>query len=84
MFQVKIGIRNMVMPGRAHADDRGDEVDRAEEGADTGHVEAHDPQVTADAGRVDALLSGAYANQPKLAAPPGRRKPETAISPPNR
>ena len=27
MFQVKIGIRNIVMPGRAHADHRGDHVD---------------------------------------------------------
>ena len=38
-------------PGRAHADDRGDEVDRAEDGAEAGHPQTHDPQVTADAGR---------------------------------
>ena len=35
--------------GRAHADDRGDEVDRTEDGAETGHPQAHDPQVAADA-----------------------------------
>ena len=37
--------------GRAHADDRGDEVDRTEDGAETGHPQTHDPQVAADAGR---------------------------------
>ena len=47
MFQVKIGIRNMVMPAPA-CKDRGGEVDRAEDGAETRHVEAHDPQVAAD------------------------------------
>ena len=43
MFQVKIGIRNIVMPGARIADDRGDEVDCAEDGAEAGHAEAHDP-----------------------------------------
>ena len=41
--------------GRAHADDRGDEVDRTEDRAQTGHPETHDPQVAADAGRADAV-----------------------------
>ena len=36
--------------GRAHADDRGDEVDATEDRAETGHPEAHDPEVTTDAG----------------------------------
>ena len=35
-------------------------------------------------GELTASLSGTYANQPKLAAPEGDRKPETAIRPPNR
>ena len=34
--------------GRAHADDRGDEVDGAEDGAETGHPQAHHPHVTTD------------------------------------
>ena len=41
--------------GRAHADDRGDEVDAAEDGAQTGEREADDPQVAAEAGRVDGV-----------------------------
>ncbi len=39
-------------PGCAEADDRGDEVDRAEDGAEAGEGQAHDPQVRADAGAV--------------------------------
>ena len=35
-------------------------------------------------GAVAALLSGAYANQPKEAAPPGVRKPAATMRPPNR
>ena len=50
MFQVKIGIRNIVMPGRAHAEDRGDEVDRAQDRAEAGQRKAHDPQVGAEPG----------------------------------
>ena len=36
VFQVKIGMRHMVMPGARMRDDRGDEVDGAEDGAETG------------------------------------------------
>ena len=39
--------------GRAHAEDRGDEVDPGQDGAQTGQHQAHDPHVGADAGRVD-------------------------------
>ena len=42
-------------PGRAHGDDRGDEVDRTEDRAQTGHPQAHDPQVTADTRRADRV-----------------------------
>ena len=49
VFQVKIGIRHMVMPGARMRDDRGDEVDGAEDGAEAGERQAEDPQVTADA-----------------------------------
>ena len=38
MFQVKIGIRNMVMPGARMRQDRGGEVDRSEDGSQTRHV----------------------------------------------
>ncbi len=41
--------------GGPHADDRGDEVDRAQDGAETGHPQAHDPQVATDAGAVDRV-----------------------------
>ena len=51
-FQVKIGIRNIVMPGGAQADDRGDEVDRTEDRAETGQRETEHPQVTAEPGAV--------------------------------
>ena len=82
---MKIGIRNIVMPGRAHADDRGDEVDGAEDRAETGEREAEDPQVARRRpASTSAFDSGAYANQPKAAAPPGVRKPAAAIRPPNR
>ena len=37
-------------PRCPQTDDRGDKVDRAEDGADTGQVQAHDPQVTAGPG----------------------------------
>ena len=36
MFQVKIGMRNIVMPGRAHGEDRGDDVDRGEHAGQAG------------------------------------------------
>jgi hypothetical protein len=35
-------------------------------------------------GEYTSLDSGAYANHPKLAAPPGVRKPAVAMVPPNR
>ncbi|WP_418606178.1 hypothetical protein [Georgenia sp. SUBG003] len=50
VFHVKMGIRNMVMPGGAQRDDRGDEVDGAEDGREPGHGQAEDPEVTAEAG----------------------------------
>ena len=47
VFQEKIGIRHIVMPGRAHRDDRRDEVHRAEDRAETAHAEAEHPQIAA-------------------------------------
>src|SRR5919201_1028923 len=38
--------------GAAHADDRGDEVDRAKDGTEAGQHQPHDPQVAPDADRV--------------------------------
>src|SRR3712207_7757937 len=54
--------------GGPHGDDRGDEVDRAQDGAQAGHVEAHDPQVAAGARGVDHVdrkstrLNSSHAN----------------------
>jgi hypothetical protein len=36
--------------GRPHADDRGDEVDRAQDGRKAGHVEAHDEKISTGSG----------------------------------
>ncbi len=52
---------------RAHADDRGDEVDRAQDGAQTGHPQAHDPEVTTDTRRTDRV------GQRRIAGPPEGR-----------
>ena len=41
--------------GGAHADDRGDEVDRTQDRAQTGHPQTHDPQVTAHARRAHGV-----------------------------
>ena len=58
--------------GRAHADDRGDEVDRTEDRAETGHPQAHDPQVAADAGRADARwTAGCRRTSRSRRRPPG-------------
>ena len=43
------------MPGRAQADDGGDEVDPAQDGAQAGEDQADDPQVGAVAGGVDGV-----------------------------
>ena len=55
--------------GRAHAEDRGDEVDPAQDGAEAGQHQAHDPHVGADAGRVDR------AGQRGVRVPAERRRP---------
>ncbi len=41
--------------GGPHADDRGDEVDGAEDRAEAGERHAHDPHIGADAGRMDRV-----------------------------
>ena len=48
-FQVKMGMRNMTMPGRSQAEDRGDHVDGGEDAGEAGQGHAHDPQVAARA-----------------------------------
>ena len=45
--QTMIGIRNSVMPGRAHLEDRDQEVDRAQDGTGADEDEGDDPQVLA-------------------------------------
>ena len=49
---MKIGIRNIVMPGARMHHDRGDEVDATEDRAEPGDDETHDPHVATDTGRV--------------------------------
>ncbi len=83
-FQVKIGIRNMVMPGaRRHRTvvmklTAPSVVDTPVTTSPMVHRSPPAP------GLKTALFSGAYANQPKAAAPPGVRNPATTIRPPNR
>jgi hypothetical protein len=55
----------------AHADDRRDEVDRPEDGAETGEGQAEDAEVGAEAGAVDRVDSSTCMNQPNDAAPWG-------------
>ena len=59
--QTMIGIRNRVMPGRPHLEDRHEEVDRAEDRARPDEDEGHDPQVlaVADAASGRSSVSGA-------------------------
>ena len=84
MFHVKIGIRNMVMPGARRVRivvimfTAPRMVPRPEMARPMIHMLAPTP------GECSTLLSGAYANQPKSAAPPGVMNPAVAIVPPNR
>ena len=55
MFQVKIGIRNMVMPGARRQTTVVIMLTRAEDGAQAGQDQADDPQVAADAGGVRVI-----------------------------
>lgn len=83
-FQTKIGIRNIVMPGARMqmmvvmklTEPR--IVPKPEKARPMIHMSPPIP------GERIASVSGEYANQPKSAAPPGVRKPPTAISEPNR
>ncbi|GFJ91720.1 hypothetical protein Prum_053620 [Phytohabitans rumicis] len=79
---MKIGIRNMVMPGARSVRivvimlTPPRIVPRPEMARPTIHMLAPTP------GELTASLSGAYANQPKSAAPPGVMKPARASVPP--
>ena len=66
MVQTKIGIRNIVMPGRAHLEDRDEEVDGAQDRARPDEDQRHDPEVRARAAYW-ALL-----RQRRVAGPAGR------------
>ena len=84
MFQVKIGIRNMVMPGaRMHmmvvtkfTPPR--MVPRPASTRPMIHMSPPTP------GEYSELVSGEYAYQPNPGAPPGVMKLASRISPPNR
>ena len=72
---MKIGIRNMVIPGARMQMIVVTKLTPDKDGAQPGQGQAHDPQVAAEARRMGRLVSGAYAYQPNAAAPPGVTKP---------
>ena len=83
-FQVKIGMRNMVMPG---ARMQMMVVMKLTAPRMLPKPESATPMIHRSAprpGEWTASDSGAYRNQPKSAAPPGVRKPNAAIDEPNR
>ena len=59
MFQVKIGIRNMVIPGARIVMIVVMKLTRTEDRAETAQREAEDPEIAADAGENVVLVSGA-------------------------
>src|SRR3954451_696644 len=83
-FQVKIGIRNIVMPGARMQKIVVTKltpvriVPRPDSTSPKTHMSAPTPGENVD------VVSGVYAYQPKDAAPPGVRKLNMTISPPNR
>ncbi len=84
MFQVKIGIRNMVMPGaRMHTT----VVMKLTPPRMVPRPITPRPRIQKSAptpGEWISLVSGVYAVQPKSAAPPGVTKPSMTIVAPNR
>ena len=84
MFQVKIGIRNIVMPGARSVMTvvtmltAPRMVPRPDRARPRIHRSVPGP------GELIWLLSGEYIVQPASAAPPGVRKPDIAVSAPNR
>ena len=84
MFQVKIGIRNIVMPG---ARMQKIVVTKLTAPRMVPRPASHRPMIQRSPpmpGELTASDSGAYAYQPKSAAPPGTTKPAEAIRPPSR
>ena len=84
MFQVKIGTRNMTMPG---ARSPNTVVTRLMAVNIPENPVSATPMIHRSApgpGEWIASLSGAYANQPKFAAPLEVKKPETMTNPPPR
>ncbi len=84
MFQTKIGIRKSVMPGARRQMMVVTKltapmiVPKPDSVSPIAHMSPPMP------GEWSSLFSGAYANQPKSAAPSGVRNPPIAISEPNR
>ena len=84
MFQQKIGIRNMVIPG---ARMQKMVVTKLTAPRIVPRPTIHRPMTHRSPpipGEFASSVSVEYAVQPKSAAPPGTMKPETVISPPNR
>ena len=84
VFQTKIGIRNIVMPGARMVKIV---VTKLTALRMVPRPAIHRPMTQRSPptpGELTASLNGAYANHPKLAAPPGAMKPLMTMSPPNR
>ena len=84
MFQVKIGMRNIVMPGARMATTVATMFTAGEDARQAGEHDRHEPQVAAQAGRATSDDSGVYPVQPKSAAPSAVRNPVSIVRPPNR
>src|SRR5207248_6191724 len=84
MFQVKIGIRNMVMPG---ARMQTTVVVKLTAARMVPRPDTINPMIHRSPPGPDEWMAsdnGVYPVQPKSAAPPGTMKPDKTIKPPNR
>ncbi len=84
VFHTKIGMRNIVRPGARIVKIV---VMKLTPPRIVPRPDIHRPMTHRSPpmpGELTASLSGAYANQPKLAAPPGTKNPDTTIVEPNR
>ena len=84
MFQVKIGIRNMVMPGARMQMIVVTKLTPLRMVPNPDRVRPMIHMSPPIPGEAIELVSGEYAYQPNAAAPPGATKLASRISPPNR
>ena len=84
MFQVKIGIRNIVMPGARSVITVVTMLTAPRMVPSPARARPMIHRSVPAPGEFSSLFSGAYNVQPASAAPPGVRKPEDTVMPPNR